>query len=145
MYVCTPCLFLVQYIVAADFDRIRAMRVDSRPNAVVEAFPPIAMNGPVTSIDYDVASSTVVWVESGGLNTSRIVQAFLNGTEISSYNESGRVEGLRFDPTANLVYYTQPDLHRVCVRSNKMGSSCVPVVEDKNERPLDLVILPEKG
>lgn len=134
----------MQLLLVSDADKIRAVIPVSNPTAVIEAFPAIKGGGRVISIDYDVRSNSVVWVETDTSNTSRFVLAFFNGTERTAFSQSGRVQGLSFDWTANLIYYTQPDFGRICV-SNMTGSSCVVVIDTSDEQPLSLVIVPEIG
>ena len=136
------CSVSVQVLLAADNDRIRSVRLVSTPTVVVEMFPSILGNGRVIAVDYDMTTGTVVWVESGRNDTSRFVQAFLNGTKKSAFIQSGQVKGLGYDWSRNLIFYTQPDLGRICV-SKLTGSSPLVLVHNNTERPLDLVIVPE--
>jgi sugar lactone lactonase YvrE len=134
----------VQVLVAADGDRIRSIKLVSTPTVVVERFPSLLGNGTVIAVDYDITSDTVAWVESGSNSTNRFVQAFLNGTRKSAFTQYGQVKGFGYDWNTDSVFYTQPDLHRICVNT-WTGSHPVVLVRNSTERPLDLVIVPELG
>ena len=122
---------------------IRRILIDSVDN--LEVVLPVRDLENVLSIDYDINSHLVFWIDAG--TTKSIKCAYQNGTNVKTLkiNSGASPFDLAIDPYGQQLYWTDSVFNSINVYSLRNKTNMGAVFKKDDVYPRSIVLYPEKG